>query len=90
MASYMHSMRVYITSCQMQTEQHYVFCSTAQARESGIPLFVQQQQQQLLRHQLSAMADQFLLGQQHYIQVRCSHARARCGILEHCHAVNLS
>lgn len=67
-ASYMHMMRVYITSCQMQTEQHHVFCSSAQA--CGIPLFVQQQQHQLLRHQLSAMAEQFLLGQQQYIQVR--------------------
>lgn len=69
MASYMRMMRLYMTSCQMQSEQHHRFCSSMRAYEAEIPVFIQQQRMQLHRHQLSVLADQFLLGQQHYIQV---------------------
>jgi hypothetical protein len=39
------------------------------AYEAEIPVFIQQQRMQLHRYQVSVLADQFLLGQQHYIQV---------------------
>lgn len=80
MASYMRMMRLYMTSCQMQSEQHRHFCN--RAYEAEIPVFIQQQRMQLHRHQLSVLADQFLLGQQHYIQVTRKRAHyithARC------------
>jgi hypothetical protein len=67
-ASYMRMMRLYMTSCQIHSEHHHHFCSM-RAYEAEIPVFIQQQRMQLHRYQVSVLADQFLLGQQHYIQV---------------------
>ena len=75
MASYMRMMRLYMTSCQMQSEQHHQFCF--RAYEAEIPVFIQQQRMQLRRHQLSVLADHFLLGQQHYIQVTRKRSKYR-------------